>query len=131
MSQELSDYDRHPFDPYVKALANKWLILAFCFVAAVAGLTLSVQTGVWLWLSRFGAVITVAGLLLTMSPVFHKGIYISQSDAGKLAEKDEHGKTMITSEDDRRIGRSVFTGILISIIGTVIWGFGDLVPVLL
>jgi len=131
MTQELSDYDRHPFDPYVRALANKWLILAFCLVAAIAGVMLSVQTGVWLWFSRFGAVITVAGLLLTMSPVFHKGIYISQSDAGKWAEQDEHGKTMITSEDDRRIGRSVFTGILISISGTVIWGFGDLVPVLL
>lgn len=131
MSQELSDYDRHPFDPYVKALANKWLILTFCLVATIMGLTLSVRTGVWLWFSRFGAVITVAGLLLTMSPVFHKGIYISQSDARKWAKIDEHGKTLITSEDDRRIGRSVFTGILISIIGTVIWGFGDLVPVLL
>lgn len=126
MSQKISVHDIHPFDRYVKAFSNHRFVISLSVLAFFAGIALSLYNNNWLWFSRFGSIVTVSGLLLTMSPVFYKGIYMSQSDAGIFADLDEQGNTMTTNEDDRRVGRSVFTGIVISVIGTLIWGFGDL-----
>tara|TARA_R110002050_G_scaffold155828_2_gene283798 strand:+ start:1277 stop:1576 length:300 start_codon:yes stop_codon:yes gene_type:complete len=93
----------------------------------LSGLLLSVINSEWQWFSRFGSLITIAGLLLISSPSFVKGIYLSNASAFGFAERDEDGNTMVTNEDDRKIGAKIFTGIIITIFGTVIWGFGDLV----
>jgi hypothetical protein len=66
-------------------------------------------------------------LLLISSPSFVKGVYLSNASAFGFAEKDGDGNTMVTSEEGRKIGSKIFSGIVITIIGTVIWGFGDLI----
>jgi hypothetical protein len=58
---------------------------------------------------------------------FVKGIYLSNASAFGFAELDSDGNTMVTNEGDRKIGSKIFSGIVITIIGTVIWGFGDLI----
>lgn len=127
MSHQISKYDRHPLDPYVRFLSNPFAVVLFSSLALCLGVILSIMSGDWLWLSRFGSLIAVAGLLLTMSPIFERGIYVSHSNAGKLVAIDEHRRPILTSEEDRALGRKVLAGIFVSIIGTVIWGFGDLV----
>ncbi|MCG5529239.1 MULTISPECIES: hypothetical protein [Halorhodospira] len=47
--------------------------------------------------------------------------------AGVLVDVDEKQRPILTTEEHRRLGRRVMAGIGISITGTVVWGFGDLV----
>jgi len=122
-----SKYDTHSFDPYIKFLGNKKAVIIFALLMAVLGGALSVINSDWLWFSRFGSLITIAGLLLISSPSFVKGIYLSNASVGFLADMDDEGNTVVTTEEDRKIGRKIFSGIIITIIGTVIWGFGDLI----
>jgi len=122
-----SKHDIHRFDPYIKSLGNKKAVIVFAVLMALIGIVLSIFNSEWLWFSRFGSLITVAGLLLISSPSFVKGIYLSNASAFGLAELDGDGNTMVTNEEDRKIGSKIFSGIVITIIGTAIWGFGDLI----
>lgn len=71
--------------------------------------------------------VTVAGLLLVSSPVFDQGVYLSHASAFGFASRDEHGNSRVTDETSRKTGNKVLIGIAVSICGTLIWGFGDLV----
>jgi hypothetical protein len=122
-----SKHDIHKFDPYIKILGNKIAVILFTVFMASIGILLSIINSEWLWFSRFGSLITVAGLLLISSPSFVKGIYLSNASAFGFAERDGDGNTMVTNEEDRKLGSKIFSGIVITIIGTVIWGFGDLI----
>jgi hypothetical protein len=102
-------------------------VIVFAVLMASIGILLSIIKSEWLWFARFGSIITVAGLLLISSPSFVKGIYLSNASAFALAELDSDENTMVTNEGDRKIGSKIFSGIVITIIGTVIWGFGDLI----
>lgn len=123
----ISKHDIHPFDRYIKFFGNKKVVIIFAVSMAATGISLSVVKSDWLWLSRFGSLITVAGLLLISSPSFVKGIYLSNASAFGFANSDEDGNTMVTKEQDRKIGSKIFSGIVITIVGTIIWGFGDLI----
>lgn len=80
----------------------------------------------WSWINRFGAVVIVAGLLFTMSPLFSDGIYKSQSGAGRLADLHIDGTPIITTAEERKVGSNVALGIVITAIGTLTNAFGDL-----
>lgn len=97
-------------------------------MAAGAGVYLSVHYNNWQWLSRFGAIIAIFGLLLTMSQIFVRGLYKSHSQAFRFANLDDEGATVTTTEEDRQIGGRVATGVIIAILGTVTNAFGDLLP---
>lgn len=122
-----SKHDIHRFDRYIKFLGNKKAVVTFAVLMGLSGILLSIINSEWSWFSRFGSLITVAGLLLISSPSFVKGIYLSNAAAFSFAEKDSDGNTMVTNDEGRKIGSKIFTGIVITIMGTVIWGFGDLV----
>lgn len=122
-----SKHDIHRFDPYIKFLGNKKAVIMFAVLMGSIGVVSSIFNSDWLWFSRFGSLITVAGLLLISSPIFVKGIYLSSESAFGFATLDDDGNTMVTSEEDRKIGSKIFSGIVITIVGTVIWGFGDLI----
>lgn len=94
---------------------------------AMLGIVMSLIYSDWFWFSRFGSLITVAGLLLISSPSFVKGIYLSNASCFGLGGQDEDGNTMVTNEEDRKLGSKIFSGIVVTIVGTLIWGFGDLI----
>lgn len=123
----ISKHDIHKFDKYIKFIGHKNAVIAFAASMTALGITLSVINCNWLWFSRFGSLITVAGLLLISSPLFVKGIYLSNASVFGMAEGDEHGNAILTSEEDREIGGRIFAGIVITILGTIVWGFGDLI----
>jgi len=122
-----SKHDVHKFDPYIKFLGDKKAVIGFAIVMAIIGISLSIIKSDWLWFSRFGSLITIAGLLLLSSPSFVKGIYLSNASAFGFASLDEDGNTRVTNEEDRKLGSKIFSGIVITILGTVVWGFGDLI----
>src|SRR5690625_1275563 len=124
---DISDIDKHWLDPFLKVLANPCLIFVFALCSFFIGLVIAILTKDWSWVSRASSLITIAGLLLTMSPTFMKGVYLAQSQAGRLAGIDSEGKTITTSKEEREIGRNVAYGIILTILGTILWGFGDLI----
>jgi len=123
----ISKQDVHRFDRYIKFLGNRNAVIIFAVLMASIGTLLSVVSCEWLWFSRFGSLITVAGLLLTSSPTFDQGIYAASSSAFSFAELDDNGKIMTTTKNDREIGSKIFSGIIVTIGGALIWGFGDLI----
>ena len=73
------------------------------------------------------ALAAVTGLLFTMSPTFAKGIYKSQSGAGRTGSLAPDGSLITTTEEERKIGNNVAAGIVITILGTLMNAFGDMV----
>ncbi|MCP1499510.1 cytochrome c biogenesis protein CcdA [Pseudomonas migulae] len=118
--------DRHVLDPIVKPLASKGFLIFISLAAFGAGIVFSLINENWSWMNRFGAVVIVAGLLFTMSPLFSSGIYKSQSGAGRFADLHTDGTPIITTAEERRIGNNVALGIVITAIGTLTNAFGDL-----
>jgi hypothetical protein len=128
---KVSKVDRHVLDPIVRIFGLKRFCLPASAVAGCIGIYFSIHCDDWQWLSRFGSLIAVFGLFLTMSPVFVRGIYRSHSQAGLFARKDfSDGSTITTTLEDRRIGTRVTVGIVVAILGTIINAFGDLVGLL-
>ena len=123
--------DKHLFDPFIKPLGNVWVITLLCFGSIALGVFISVTENDWTWFGRFGAIVTIAGLLLSNSNVFADGIYLSHGANCTFPIKKKTGKVQWTNKESRRKGRRVFWGIIYAIFGTIIWGFGDLTPSIL
>lgn len=118
--------DNHVLDPIVKPFASKAFLIFISLAAIGAGIIFSVSYEDWSWINRFGAVVIVAGLLFTMSPLFSNGIYKSQSGAGRFADLHADGTPITTTAEERKIGNNVALGIVITTIGTLTNAFGDL-----
>ena len=128
---KISKIDQHAFDPFIRLFGLKRFCLPASAIVIFIGIYLSVYCSDWRWLSRFGSLVAVFGLFLTMSPIFVRGIYRAHSSAGLFARKDfSDGSTITTTPEDRKIGGRVATGIIVAILGTVINAFGDLVGLL-
>lgn len=119
--------DNHILDPLVKQIGSRWFLIIATVVAMILGLFLSIENRDWSWVTRFGGVIIVTGLLFTMSPLFANGIYKSQSSATTLAGLHSDGTPLTTNREDRRVGNNVALGIVITILGTLTNTFGDLI----
>ncbi|WP_281213487.1 hypothetical protein [Shewanella insulae] len=123
--------DIHPFDKIIKPLGSVWFISLLIVFSIIAGVCLSVVLKNWTWFGRFGSIITIAGLLLSNSNVFADGIYLSHRANGQLPIKKKSGEVQWTNQESRTKGKRVFWGVVYAILGTVIWGFGDLLGPLL
>lgn len=120
-----SEHDVHKCDPYIKILGNITAVIVFAIVMLLIGGFLSIVNEEWSWFSRFGSLVTITGLFLLNSDKFRNGIYGRKPRVFGI--RDEAGKQQFTSGEDRINGNAVFLGIIITVIGTIIWGFGDLV----
>lgn len=120
-----SKHDFHPFDPYIKWLANRIFMIGSWIVIMTLGLYLSEHYSQWSILPRFGAIGIMIGTLLTLSPLFADGIYLSQSEAFGFACLDEEGKTRVTSEEGRRVSVNIFWGVILIVLSSFINAFGD------
>lgn len=112
-------------------LLNTWVIL---FVAVFVGGISTCYAFInqdYLWVSRSGSVITVLGLLLTIKHTIfsesrdihsvvtekhHYAVYAPERDSEKYQEQIVHAKKIIRDE---------YIGFCTTIIGTIIWGYGD------
>ncbi|MEJ5173874.1 hypothetical protein WH277_00970, partial [Erwinia sp. MYb416] len=64
--------------------------------------------------------------LLTLSPLFSDGIYLSNAETFGFAGSDEDGKTAVTSEEGRNVSINILWGVILIIVSSAINGFGDL-----
>jgi hypothetical protein len=127
MSDEISEIDKHPLDAFIKPLSNVCFVVTVALIATGLGFAFGFKNDDWSWVNRFGAVDIVAGLLLTMSPMFNSGIYLSQSAAGRIASRGSNGKKTVTTAAERKIGNAVAIGVCIAVLGTFLNAFGDVV----
>lgn len=126
-NQFRSKHDIHPLDPYIKWLANRKLMLVAWAITILSGVMLSYCFHQWTLLPRFGCIGIMIGTLLTLSPLFSDGIYLSNAEAFGFANVDKEGKTSVTSEEGRKVSVNIMWGVVIIIISSAINAFGDLI----
>lgn len=115
-------------------LINTWAITGVTAVAVSASLYASVVSGDPGWFARAGSVVTVLGLLLLIKhSVLCAGMDLEDAMMEKLHYRRERsppspGSSRYLAElaHTRRILLDEFLGFGITLFGTVIWGFGDL-----
>lgn len=113
---------------------------AYVIVAAILalGLWASVQSGDWSWLTRAGSAVVAVGILLTSSHIREHGRQLRRwrsqlgSGPGSQSQRDwaerERAEGLLrsrTQEED--IWEVEGHGLYILIVGTLVWGFGDLI----
>ena len=104
-------------------------LLAACLSLA-SGIWASAATGDWMWFARSGAVLTLLGLVLAS-----RKILIARADLlallGEMERADGAERTArlesfkrLQRDLDRQVMEKAGFGLLI--VGTFVWGFGDL-----
>ncbi|MDM2723492.1 hypothetical protein [Citrobacter sp. Cy230] len=126
-NQYRSKHDIHPLDPYIKWLANRKIMLSAWVITILVGIWLSHYFNQWSLLPRFGCIGIMIGTLLTLSPLFSEGIYLSNAEAFGFAGSDEDGKVAVTSEEGRNVSINILWGVILIIVSSAINGFGDLI----
>jgi lysylphosphatidylglycerol synthetase-like protein (DUF2156 family) len=115
------------------------LVYMAALILLIGGIYLSYSLQDWQWFSRTGALIVVLGIYLTSSQLIENSRRLRQSYRGAQRggnfERDwAHGKhdgiirqSRTHVEDSLVLGKCGFN---LLIIGTLIWGFGDLVALI-
>lgn len=115
-------------------LINTWVIGAVAGGITGGSLALSTMTGDPQWFARSGSIMTVSGLLLLvkhsvlcagtdLESAMMEKLHYSRRRAPPIRGTDDYEKDM---RHTRRILMDEIAGFSMSLIGTVIWGYGDL-----
>lgn len=104
---------------------------AATIASMVAGIWLSIATTDWMWFARSGAIITALGLVLASRKVL-----IARADLMALLqdmERVDGAERTVRLESFKRLQRDLDrqimekAGFSLLILGTLVWGFGDLI----
>ncbi|NCH94008.1 hypothetical protein [Cronobacter dublinensis] len=123
--ERTSKHDKHKLDGLFYCIGNRWLMLPLWAIFTGSGVVISLQTSCWIWISRFGALGIMVGTLLTLSPIFINGIYLSTGVQSPFGSYDEDGNARATSPSSRKSSNNIVLGVILIVISTIINGFGD------
>lgn len=113
-----------------------FVIYLAAIVISISSLYLSHQIGDWQWFSRAGSIIVVLGIYLTSSQIIENSRRLRfryphahkegnfQRDWAKNKHVHILGCDKVNEEETWVMGKCGFN---LLIIGTLIWGFGDLI----
>lgn len=95
----------------------------------IASAAASIWSNHWHWSGRSGAILTIAGLMLTFRPLVCMGLaewLKSQSiiDCGHLVPTEAEAEAGRQTQID---GTASKWGVAIAIAGTLVWAYGDLI----
>lgn len=117
-----------PGSPALRRVVRGFLAAAVLCMAA--GLWLSIETTDWMWFARSGAVLTALGLVLAS-----RKILIARADLVALLgdmERVDGAERTVRLESFKRLQRDLDRQVMekagfgLLIVGTLVWGFGDL-----
>lgn len=121
---------RAPFKDVIINWRLWWLfplLLLLSIFLAASGIWLSVSHNDWSWIARFGAFISVVGSWLIARPVWRRRFKSRFSHATILTNGRYSNAQMAEYILERVDAWSFYFGFVIAALGSVIWGFGDLV----
>ncbi|MGC0926229.1 hypothetical protein WKH21_06250 [Pantoea agglomerans] len=122
---DTSKEDIHRLDKLFYYIGSRWVMLPLWLTSVALGAIISWHEKDWTWLARFGAIGVMIGTLLTLSPLFRGGIYLSNAEAFAFASLDKEGKTTSTSPESRSTSINIVIGVALIIVSSVINAFGD------
>lgn len=108
-----------------------------------AGIAVSVQQGDWAWFARSGSAVVAVGIFLTSREILEHNRRLRSSRLrwearlhGALCDQDWAGEDSLRNlvrsrRRDEEIWETKFHGLYVLVVGTLVWGFGDLVGLLL
>lgn len=123
----ISRHDIHPLDGLFYYIGSRWVMIPLWISTVVIGAIVSTADDDWSWLARFGALGVMIGTLLTLSPLFREGIYLSNAQAFGFASMDEEKKTTATSPESRSTSINMVIGIVLIVFSSIINAFGDII----
>lgn len=109
---------------------------AFTLLSLATGIGLSISLQDWHWFSRAGSLVVVAGILLTSSEIIEHLHALKQrrrfgegwAQHDWASEAETHARARGPNEAPGQVHGH---GFYLLVIGTLIWGLGDLVGLLL
>jgi hypothetical protein len=102
-------------------------------ITLMVGAGLSVELGDWSWFSRCGSLVVINGIILTSHHIIeHMHNLGRQQRRDLMVNRDwaANDKQHFIHDDHEVLWRSEKTGLYMLIIGTLVWGFGDLINLL-
>lgn len=97
------------------------------------GMILSIELGDWNWFSRCGSLVVVYGIILTSHQIIEHMQHLGrQQRRDSMVNRDwgADARHHFLHDDDEQRWRSEKNGLYMLIVGTLIWGFGDLINLL-
>lgn len=110
-----------------KACINVNFLVLTASLVLILSVVISLSYNDRTWFQRFGAVVQIIGILLSIRPIIRMGFgawkeSLDIIDCGTLC--DERTVDKIQEDDDRK---AVIWGIFLAVIGTLVSSFGDLI----
>lgn len=100
-------------------------IFTLSFIICFGAMVYSASSWQWHWFARSGALMVVAGVYLTGSQLVESGRRVRSPSS----EEDEP-EIIPLYKDNHSRWYGEYSGLILLVLGTLIWGFGDLPSVL-
>jgi len=117
--------------PHLVLSTRKALLLSSCVF--IVGTWLSVDQNDWSWFARSGSMIVVIGIFLTSSQIIENSRRLKirrsrheQNFHRDFADEIKRGTLDRSRSLDEDIWENGLRGFYLLVIGTLVWGFGDL-----
>jgi len=98
-------------------------------ITLLVGAFLSINLNDWQWFSRCGSLVVVIGIILTSQQIIQHIHNLDRNRGSVGVQRDwaDADKRRLISEDSEQQWLSEKYGLYMLIIGTLVWGFGDLI----
>ncbi|MEX6663202.1 hypothetical protein [Pseudomonas sp. W2-17] len=119
-----------------RLFANKWIVTGIAFLSFAVGAWASDHCHQSMWLARSGAVAVAMGIFLManaqlngvdIQDVWDESSRFRVDDPRHYQERKEAVPNWVKQHSSARFAVEVL-GPVVTLTGTVIWGFGDLIP---
>lgn len=111
-----------------RIFSNIWLLTGIAVLTVVASGVASYITCKWHWFGRSGAIVTMAGVILSVRPLVRMGFakwLLSQRviDEGHIVPTPEEIEAVRQTTLDAKASH---IGVYMALFGTIVWAYGDL-----
>jgi hypothetical protein len=134
--QHIKKSDKYAIRKHLLLSTRKALLLSLIMLGS--GIVLSLHLFDWSWFSRSGCLVVVIGIFLTSSQIIENSrrlksrrSYNDQNFHRDFADKHKQRALQRSRGLEEDIWENGLRGFYLLIVGTLVWGFGDLAGLLL